>query len=128
MKRILLALAAAMILAGVPALFPVAALAQSSVITQPLPRTTHNVGSTITVTNTFQSVFGSSTGRVFCTIQNNGANTMWVFFGAVASATKGTSVVLAAGQAVYCGVNGVTLSDQVSITGTSGDAFYAAGN
>ena len=36
------------------------------------------------------------------------------------------SVVLAAAQGVSCTVGGMTLQDQVSITGTSGDAFFAA--
>jgi hypothetical protein len=51
---------------------------------------------------------------------------MYVYFGAIASATKDTSVVLSAGQAVNCTVGGITLQDQVSITGTMGDTFYAA--
>ena len=51
---------------------------------------------------------------------------MWVYFGPIANASKGASVTLAPGDRVYCSVNDVTLQDQVSITGTSGDAFFAA--
>jgi hypothetical protein len=110
-------------------LFSPSAHAQNPVITQPYVVTSSNASSTISVTNTFQSIWVADTtitGRVACTIQNNGSNSMWVFFGPITSATKGASVVLAAGDRVYCGINGVILHDQVSITGTSGDAFYAA--
>lgn len=104
--------------------------AQSPVVTQPYRVINNNASSTITVTNTFQSIWVAdvaiNTGRTGCTIQNNGTNTMWVFFGPIANATKGTSVVLAAGQPAYCNSGLVILKDQVSITGTSGDAFYAA--
>jgi hypothetical protein len=86
-----------------------------------------NESSTIATTNTFQAVFPSNLNRQGCTIQNNGTNSMWVFFGATASATKGTSVVLAAGQAAYCGSGLLTYQGVVAITGTMGDAFYAAG-
>ena len=123
------------------------ASAQTPVVTQPYVQiTTQNTSSTIAVTNTFQSVFAatgalasySSTSpgtlgnpvvnkqRAACTLQNNGTHTMYVFFGPLASATTSSSVVLSAGQSVQCNVGGVTLQDQVSITGTSGDAFYAA--
>lgn len=109
---------------------PSLAQAQSPVITQPYGVTTHNDSSTIAVTNTFQSIWTASTntrGRAGCTVQNNSASAaMYVFFGAIASATTGKSVKLAAGQAVSCNSGGTVLQDQVSITGTSGDAFYAA--
>lgn len=110
-------------------LFSPSAHAQNPVITQPYVVTSSNASGTISVTNTFQSIWVADTtitGRVACTIQNNGTNSMWVFFGPIANATKGTSVVLSAGDRAYCGINGVILHDQVSITGTSGDAFYAA--
>lgn len=103
--------------------------AQNPVVTIPNPVVSDNASSTITVTNIFQSIWvkdTTTTGRTACTIQNNGTNTMWVFFGPIASATKGSSVVLAAGQATFCNSGNVVLKDQVSITGTSGDAFYAA--
>lgn len=103
--------------------------AQSPVVTIPFPVNSDNGSSTITVTNTFQSIWiadTNTTGRTACTVQNNGTNTMWVFFGAIANATKGKSVVLAAGQSTFCNSGNVVLKDQVSITGTLGDAFYAA--
>lgn len=105
------------------------AFAQSPVITQPYNVTSQNYSSTIAVTNTFQSIWPANTtsrGRAGCTVQNNGTNSMYVYFGAIANATTTNSVKLAAGQSVQCNVNGITLQDQVSITGTSGDAFYAA--
>lgn len=103
--------------------------AQNPVITLPNPVVSDNASSTIAATNTFQSIWvldTAVTGRTACTVQNNGTNTMWVFFGPIADATKGKSVVLTAGQATYCNSGIVVLKDQVSITGTSGDAFYAA--
>jgi len=122
MKRILFALVL---------LFASPSWAQQVIQTQPLGNTSTNASSTITVTNTFQSIFAQSTsdrGRTGCTIQNNsvGGNNMFVFFGAIASATSPTSVQLTPGQSVNCEVGGIVLKDQVSITGTAGDQFFAA--
>ncbi len=89
--------------------------------------TSTNLSSTIAVTSTFQSIQVSTAGRKGCVVQNNGTHNMNVFFGAIGSATAGSSVVLATGQAVSCAVGGLgVLTDQVSITGTSGEAFFAA--
>lgn len=90
------------------------------------PLTSKNLSSTISVTNTFQSLQAATAGRNGCLIQNNGSHTMWVFFGPIASATATTSFVLPAAQSVSCAVGGLgVLIDQVSITGTSTDAFFA---
>ena len=110
-------------------LFSTPIFAQNPVVTQPYQAVSTNASSTIAVTNTFQSIFTASvvrTGRVSCTVQNNGTNTMWVFYGPIANATKGASVTLIAGQSTNCNIGGIVLKDQVSITGTSGDAFFAA--
>lgn len=111
----------------------VSALAQTPVITQPYTGNgrlvTTNASSSIAVTNTFQSVFDQSDvliGRVGCTVQNTGTNSMYVFFGPIAGATIAKSVKIAAGQSVGCNVGGVTLRDQISITGTATETFYAA--
>ena len=95
------------------------------------PVTSTNVSTTITVTNTFQSLQAASTTRKGCLIQNGGSNNMWVFFGPIASATKALSFLIvpvgnAGDNSISCatGTGGV-LGDQVSITGTSGDAFTA---
>lgn len=99
------------------------------VTTMPYGVLSHNDSGTIAATNTFQSIWTASTnnrGRAGCTVQNNGTNAMYVFFGPIASATIGKSVKLAAGLAVNCVGSGIVLQDQVSITGTSGDAFFAA--
>ncbi len=60
--------------------------------------------STITtgVGGAFQSVLAANPNRFGCTIQNNSANTMYVFFGVFASATTGKSAVLSPGQAANC--------------------------
>lgn len=102
------------------------ALAQTPIFTVPAARSTTAVSSTIAVTNTFQSVFASSAGRTGCLIQNTGTNPMYVFFGAIASATTAASVKLSAGQSVNCQSGGIVITDQVSITGTATETFYAA--
>lgn len=89
------------------------------------PRPNSRLSGTIAVTNTFQSIAVAETFRYGCTIQNNGAATMWVFFGPIASATKAGSVVLSASQSVSCNSAGVVLTDQISITGTATQEFYA---
>lgn len=109
---------------------PTFAYSQTQIITKPYPVTgLNNVSTTITVTNTFQSLWIATTGptgRSSCTVQNNSAsNSMWVFFGVLASATKATSAILAPSQSLNCNIGNVILQTQVSITGTSGDAFYA---
>lgn len=121
MKRLLLALL--MMGASLPS------YAQSPVITQPYGVTSVNYSSTIAITNIFQSVWAANTttrGRAGCTVQNTGTNTMYVYFGAIADATTAKSTKLSAGQSVRCNNSGITLQDQVSITGTSGETFYAA--
>jgi len=63
-----------------------------------------------------------------CVIENNtaGSNSMYVFFGSIANATTAKSVKLSAGQSVSCSsYGGMVLTDQVSIAGTSGDAYFA---
>lgn len=109
---------------------PQFALAQNPVITLPNKINSQtNASSTIAVTNTFQSVFAASTGdvgRTSCAIQNNGSNSMWVFFGPIADATKPKSVKLAVGQSVTCSVDNIVIRAQVSITGTATEEFYAA--
>jgi len=102
------------------------ASSQTPVITQPKNLASQNYSSTIAVTNTFQSVLLLNNSRYSCTIQNNGSNFMYVYFGAIADATIAKSVKLSVGQGVNCIVGGIVLKDQVSITGTSGEAYYAA--
>lgn len=101
--------------------------AQQQVLTLPAPRSTYNNSSTIAVTNTFQEIWPIRAGRTDCSIQNNSASAaMYVFIGPIASATLAKSVKLAAGQAMICSIGGTVPTDAVNITGTSGDAFYAA--
>lgn len=94
----------------------------------PTPTLGTNLSGTITTTNTFQLIQTLTNNRVDCTVENNSAtNTMWVYFGQTANATKGMSVQLAPGQSVGCRVAGglYVLRNHVNITGTSGDAFFA---
>lgn len=117
------------ILAALLLLIPSAVAAQS-VTTLPAHLQSTNVSSTVAVTNTFQSVFAqasASSPRNACSIQNNGTHTMYVFAGPLAGATMAKSVQITAGQLYYCHTqNGSVLWDQISITGTAADAFYAA--
>jgi hypothetical protein len=96
------------------------------VTTQPKSVVSYNNSSTIGVTNTFQSIWAVNLSRVACTVQNNGTHNMWVFFGPIANATENSSVLLQAGQSVSCNSGNIILQDQVSITGTASDVFFAA--
>jgi hypothetical protein len=95
----------------------------------PAPTTSLNLSGTIGATSTFQSIQAQNLNRIGCTIQNNGSsgNAMYVFFGPKANATTGASIKLSTGQSVRCNssATGYVLPDQVSIAGTSGDAFFA---
>ena len=67
---------------------------------EPSTRPTVNSSVTIAAGNTFQTVLAASTlnNRRSLTIQNNNAtDSCWVFIGPLASATKGTSILLLAG-------------------------------
>lgn len=104
------------------------AAAQSPVITQPYGVTTQNSSSSITATNTFQTIWTKATttrGRAGCFIQNLGTNTMWVFFGAAASGLTPSSIKITAGQTTTCNLGGIVMQDTVSIAGTTGDQFLA---
>jgi len=93
------------------------------------PLTSTNLSGTIAVTNTFQSIQVSTAGRNGCLIQNQSTtDPMWVYFGAIAGATKAKSFELdtSHGLAISCSVGGLgVLTDQVSITGTGTDGFTA---
>lgn len=132
MKRTLLAKALGLVL-----LLGSGAFAQTPVVTSPSRAGSINASGTIAVTNTFQQVFASTLGtpapRQGCLVQNGGTNVMWVFFGPIASATKASAFQLVApavgvqGGAIGCGTGGGgVLQDQVSITGTMGEAFAAS--
>lgn len=119
-----------LILAALFCLVATLVVAQAPVITQPYGVTSVNASGTIAVTNTFQSIFAASTGltgRVSCAVQNKGAaDPMYVYFGAIAGATIAKSVKLTTNTMMNCTVFGMILKDQVSITGTATDAFFAA--
>ena len=112
------------------------AWAQQPVQVIPSPGTTAggNVSGTITTTNTFQQLFPATPpapaggpGRKGCYIVNNGTNKMYVSEGVAAgSATIATSIPLAANGSFNCTFNQTALQGIIAITGTSGDAFYAA--
>lgn len=94
------------------------------------PLTSTNLSGTISVSNTFQSIQVLTAGRNGCLIENQSTtDVMWVFFGPIGSATKTTAFPIGGGSfppAISCAVGGIgVLTDQVSITGTSADAFTA---
>ena len=106
-------------------LLTVPAYAQQTVITKPFAATTTILSSTIAVTNNFQTVIPAASTRSSCTIQNKSSNDMWIFFGPATSATKALSAKLAAGQSLSCIAGSIVLRDELAITGTAGDEFYA---
>lgn len=138
----------ALVLALALALFPGTAGAQSAkagsqVVT--VPSTVSGCGGTtacplnksgtITVTNTFQSLFSASQARASCFIQNQGSHVMYVFSGPIALATEATSLQIGpessgipSGGFACTNPNSSVDTDQISITGTAGDAFVAIQN
>lgn len=65
---------------------------------RPMNLNTLNSSAVIVTGNTFQTILAAKTNRQSVTIQNNNASdACWVFVGG-GSATKGTSIALAAGQ------------------------------
>lgn len=106
-----------------------AAYAQSPVVTRPQGVTTGDYSGSIASTNTFQEVFPASTattGRLDCIIQNNSASAkMYIHFGSNPSAITPDSLNLAAGAIFRCANGGTVIKDRISITGTSGDLFFA---
>ena len=120
-----------LLLVGLLALLVVSAHAQAPTVTTPYGTNSTNSSSTITtgVGGVFQQVWAASTasrGRVSCMVQNTGTNPMYVYFGPIASATVAKAIKIVAGQAVSCTNGGVVLKDQVSISGTTTETFYAA--
>jgi hypothetical protein len=127
----IVALNAKLALLGATILF----LSVSRVWAQIAPVPSNNLSDTIAVSNTFQAIQGKANNRLGCTIQNNATvasgDLMWVFFDKsnsanCSAATKGASVSLQPGQAVNCMVNtDNVLGDQICITGTATDHFFA---
>ena len=100
----------------------------------PLAFGSGNASGAIATTGTFQSVQKKSLSRNGCAIQNQSTNsssdTMWLYFDPTNStncsaATKAGSITLAPGQPANCNIGTIVLSDQVCITGTSADTFFA---
>lgn len=109
--------------------------------TTPGPATSKggNASSTIgTGGGTFQQVFaatgpstsgpGQQSFRKGCLIQNNGSHVMWVTEGlGTATSTEAKATQVQVGGSYNCETPaGVVLTGEIDITGTSGEAFYAA--
>lgn len=102
--------------------------AQNPVVTQTYPATAYITSSTISTSNIFQSIWPPSlatTGRTDCLIQNNGAATMYIYFGAVADALTTSSLQLAAGAIFRCANSGIAIRNAISITGTTTQRYFA---
>lgn len=102
--------------------------AQAATVVSPSQYGSVPLPSTIAVTNTFQSIQAYNSNRTGCLIQNQTTDTMWVYFGPIANATKAGSFILdtAHSLSISCAVGGTSvLKDQVSITGTGTDGFAA---
>jgi hypothetical protein len=87
---------------------------------------TLNSSVVIATGNTFQTVLAANSKRRSLTIQNNNAtDSCWVYVGPTASATKGTSILLASGQS-YIRYYPYTPSDVIAATcATTSDTLYA---
>lgn len=104
------------------------AFAQTALAVRPYATTISNSSLTVTSTNVFQSIWNASIapiGRTDCIIQNNGAANMYVYFGPIANALTTNSLTLASGSIFRCANSVVIIHDQISITGTSGQNFFA---
>jgi len=106
----------------------VPALADTTVA--PTQRTTVMGNGTIGTGGTFQSIMAADLNRTGCIIQNTSTHTMYVYFGATASATTSNTFQVAAGGTIYCGAGGnsvVALTDNVAITtSATSDTFVFA--
>lgn len=118
MKRAALALLSLLMLAA-------PAMAQGVMKTQPLGASSAVSSGTIAVTNTFQAAIASDVTRKGCRIQNLGANTMYVYVGAITSATTASSFQLATKGTFDCAFGGVVATDAINITGTAADGYVA---
>lgn len=101
------------------------ASAQTPVITQTSKFSNANASTFIAATNTFQSIWPINLNRNDCILQNNGAASMYVYFGPIANATTPNSYILAANGALRCANSGIVVNDQISITGTISQNFFA---
>lgn len=113
------------------------AFAQQQVLTVPLPALSGDASGTIASTGTFQLVWAgtgtsaapapaTSPTRHGCSIQNNGANVMYVSEGqGLGASTTGAAWQVVAGALFNCNFAGIVLTGEIDITGTSGDAFVA---
>jgi hypothetical protein len=86
-------------------------------------RTITPAGSTITVTNTFQTLFTNSANRLGCIIQNRGTHPMQVYPDVQANANNTGAQDIPAGAQFTCGLNGMAPGNAFSLTGTAGDAY-----
>ena len=104
--------------------------ARADVTISPGQRTTVQSNGTIATGNTFQSIMAADLNRTGCIIQNTSTHTMYVYFGATASATTSNSFQVPAGAFIYCGAGGnaaLALTDNVAITtSTTSDTFVFA--
>ena len=78
---------------------------------------------TISVTNTFQLLLAQNSTRRACAFQNQGAHLM--YFSIQSTPTEAGSWQVLPGNTWKCpvGVNGVTRTDAINVTGTAGDAY-----
>ncbi len=118
MKRLLLA--GLFLIAGASL-----ALAQTPVVTQTSKFSNANASAIIGATGAFQSIWLTNTNRNDCIVQNNGAASMYIYFGTIASATTPNSLTLAANGIFRCANSGIVVNDQISITGTISQEFFA---
>lgn len=85
-----------------------------------------NVSSTIAVTNTFQNLYSADASRQGCSFQNTGTNPMYLFVvDGVKAETIGNSFKITVGQPFNCAQFGITITNQIRVTGTATETFAA---
>ena len=103
------------------------AYAQQPVQTQPWAVNGPQTGGTITTGGTFQSAAAAEPNRKGCLVQNTSARTLYVFFGATASATTANSFQVAPGGSISCNPGGTVLTANIAVTtSTTSDTYVIA--
>lgn len=96
-------------------------------VVTPEPLTSANLSGTIKESNEFQSVQVINPARRGGMIQNqkHNSNPMWVFVGPIEEAEKSRSYYMQSGDPPFSCLMGIAvITDEISITGTAGDAYF----
>lgn len=101
-----------------------------SVLTPSGATTTTQTSATVTTGGTFQAAIASSTTRKGCTIQNTSAlaEPLFVYFGAIGSATTANSFSLASGASIQCATASLAvITSAVNVTAATTTHAFVIG-